>query len=86
MGDARAVEIPLVIDEYLRFINETPKCARVNDSIAIALKFATPLRRRLRMPTASTRRVAGRPWRKLTRNQYRHDRCACSVASSASAG
>jgi hypothetical protein len=52
VGQARAVEITLVIDEYLRLVNETPEGRRMDDAIAIALVLATVLRRWLGKPAA----------------------------------
>jgi hypothetical protein len=34
-----------VIDEYLRLVFETTKCAGMYDAVAVALELASPLRR-----------------------------------------
>ena len=44
VGEPRAKEIALVIDEHLRFVLQSAKGAGVNNAIAVALKFAAALR------------------------------------------
>src|SRR3970040_1870576 len=39
MRQARGVEIPFVVDENLCLVDQAPKCRRVNDPIAVTLKF-----------------------------------------------
>src|SRR5689334_18600985 len=38
MGEPRAIVIALVVDEYLRFIFEPPKCRRVQNAVTVPLK------------------------------------------------
>src|SRR4051812_26796335 len=51
MRDSRAVQVALVIDEHLCFVDEPAEGVGVNDPIAIALEFAAKFRFGLRMPT-----------------------------------
>ncbi len=65
MGQARAVEVALVIDEYLGLVHEPAKRGRVNNPVAIALVFTAVAGRRFRMAPAPTLRLAGRVRSKL---------------------
>ena len=44
MREPRAVQVALVIDEYLGLVDEATKCGRMNDPVAVALVF-TPVGR-----------------------------------------
>jgi Holliday junction resolvasome RuvABC endonuclease subunit len=40
-------QIAFMVQKYLRFVNQTPKCRAVNDAVTVALKLAARGRRRL---------------------------------------
>jgi len=78
--DTGAIEITLMVDEYLRLVDESSKRVRMDDAIAIPLEFAAHLGGRLGVTTAA--RVLGgrRPGCET------HSRCSVKVASKASCG
>ena len=53
MCEPRTIEIPFVIYEYLRLIDETAKRGRMNNAIAVTLKLATIGGRIFRVPPPS---------------------------------
>src|SRR5690606_29628258 len=53
VGQSRTVVIPLVIDEDLRLVDETPKRRRMDDAVAVALELVAVLGRPLRIPPAA---------------------------------
>ena len=40
VGEARAKEVPLVIDEYLCLVFKATKRCRMNDTVSVTLKFS----------------------------------------------
>src|ERR1700731_1437318 len=53
MCHARAVQVPLVIDEHLSLVDQPAKRVRMDDAVAVALKLAAKLRRTLRVAPAA---------------------------------
>ncbi len=53
VGEARAEEIPFVVDEHLRLVLEPTEGAGMDDAVAVALVLAAPARRRLAVAPAA---------------------------------
>src|SRR4029077_193672 len=60
MGDASTVEVPLMVDEYLRLVDQPAESVGVNDAVTIALELAAEFRRILRKASPARLRVVGR--------------------------
>src|SRR6185437_15072232 len=64
MGYPGAIQVAFVIDEDLRFVNQTPEGIRMDDAVAVALELAAEFRFRLRMAATARVLVMGGVWRK----------------------
>src|SRR5471030_244500 len=70
MREARAIQVPFVIDEHLGLVDQAAKRRRMYDAIPIALVLRALLRGRLRMAAAPRLRLMCRVGSKFTHPKY----------------
>jgi len=53
MGDSRAIEVALVVDEHLRLVHEAPESIGMDDPVAVALVLSPQVGLRLGVPASA---------------------------------
>src|ERR1700683_1185885 len=81
MRHARAIQIPFVVDEYLRLVDQPPERVGMDNPIAVALELTAKLRLGFRVTPAARLRII-----RSIRGERAHPKCAASVRVRAAAG